>query len=282
MQYEAELPIFSYKHMQFGFKPSNNPGSDNVSVNALKQGVNELVVPLKAIFRRSLDTSTVPGIWKRTRIEPLPKAANSRDPNQTRPINKSSPIAKCLEKIISDQIFTVLEVNNFFNRNQYGFRKKLSTLDNLLAFSSKISESLSAKSNFHVVTFDFAKAFDKVPHSRLLMKIWKAGIRGRLFLWIKSWLSWRSQYVHMQDYDSSDVHTSSSVVQGSCIGVCLFLIYINDLPDLIFRVVLSLFADDLKLGMKIESFEDCAVLQRAIDSAYDWSVRNMMQFNVTC
>lgn len=260
------------------FKKSDNPGSDGVSVNALKDGVDQLSLPLSQLFRRSIEDSKVPGSWKRTRIEPLPKSQDSKDPNKTRPINKSSPIAKILEKIVSDQIFAILEANNFFHRSQYGFRKRMSTVDNLLAFTAKLVEGL-ATSNFHVVTFDFAKAFDKVPHSILLKKLWLAGIRGKLFLWIKDWLKWRSQFVHMQDYDSADVHTSSSVVQGSCIGVCLFLIFVNDLPREVFEVIVSLFADDLKLGKKIESAEDCVRVQRAIDSAYNWSLENKMEFN---
>ena len=260
------------------FKNSENPGSDGVSMNSLKDAVEELHKPLYELFRRSLETSSVPGSWKRTKIEPLPKTQDSREPNQTRPINKSSPISKVLEKIISDEIFNALEFTKFFNRCQYGFRKRMSTIDNLLEFTAKIVEALQT-SDYHVVVFDFAKAFDKVPHSILLQKLWRAGIRGKLFLWIKDWLRWRSQFVHFQDYDSADVHSCSSVVQGSCLGVCLFLVFINDLPDCIFEVIVSLFADDLKMGKKIQSFEDCRKLQLAIDQAYDWSITNKMEFN---
>ena len=94
-----------------------------------------------------------------------------------------------------------------------------------------------------VIIMDFAKAFDKVPHKRLLYKLHHYGIRGSTHNWIASWLSERFQKVALDGQASDLVQALSGVPQGSVLGPVLFLIFINDLLDNI-RSSVRLFADD--------------------------------------
>ena len=99
---------------------------------------------------------------------------------------------------------------------------------------------------------DFAKAFDKVPHRRLLYKLEYYGIRGPTHKWISSWLSERSQKVVLDGQASDPVPVLSGVPQGSFLGPVLFLVFINDLPENI-RSSVRLFADDCVLYRNIKS-----------------------------
>ena len=130
-----------------------------------------------------------------------------------------------------------------------------------------------------VIIMDFAKAFDKVPHRRLLYKLGYYGIRGSTHKWISSWLSERSQKVVLDGQASDPVPVLSGVSQGSVLGPVLFLIFINDLPDNI-RSSVRLFADDCVLYRNIKSPIDCQILQDDLNSLSQWETNWQMKFNV--
>ena len=119
-----------------------------------------------------------------------------------------------------------------------------------------------------LIIMDFAKAFDKVPHRRLLYKLDYYGIRGSTHRWISSWLSSRSQQVVLD----GQVPVLSGVPQGSVLGPVLFLVFINDLPDNI-RSSVRLFADDCVLYRNICSPSDCLILQDDLDRLAQWEVQ---------
>ena len=126
---------------------------------------------------------------------------------------------------------------------------------------------------------DYAKAFDKVPHRRLLHKLECLRIRGSTHKGINSWLSGRTQQVVLDGQASDPVPVLSGVPQGSVLGPVLFLIFINDLPDNI-RSSVRLFADDCVLYRNIHSLQDCLTLQEDLTSLGQWEADWQMKFNV--
>ena len=130
-----------------------------------------------------------------------------------------------------------------------------------------------------VIIMHFAKAFDKVPHRRLLYKLDYYGIRGSTHNWITSWLSGHFQKVVLDGQASDPVPVLSGVPQGSVLGPVLFLIFINDLPENI-RSSVRLFADDCALYRNIESPTDCQILQDDLNRLAQWEADWQMKFNV--
>ena len=130
----------------------------------------------------------------------------------------------------------------------------------------------------HACYLDISKAFDRVDHSILLQKLQAHGIAGKLLNWLESYLQDRFVQVQVDGALSKKIATLSGVQQGSVLGPLLFLIYVNDIPKLT-KCKIVLFADDIKLWVRVKSAEDCMDLQRDLDTLYHWSIQNRLPFN---
>ena len=135
-----------------------------------------------------------------------------------------------------------------------------STLQQLLILLHSIVES-SQKSQSDLIYLDFKKAFDAVAHNELLFKLWHMGITGNTWKWLLAYLWNRSQCVSINSSTSFALPVVSGVPQGSILGPLLFLIYINDLPDVLSSSQVLLFADDAKCFKIISSVCDSMGLQ---------------------
>ena len=132
-----------------------------------------------------------------------------------------------------------------------------------------------------VVYLDFAKAFDKVPHARLSTVLAAHGIGGDVLSWVQEWLSGRTQRVVLNGKTSTWLPVTSGVPQGSVLGPTLFVVFINPI-DLVLENLtgfLSKFADDTKVGSKVDSKEDCEVMQVILNYLTDWADKWQMTFN---
>jgi len=151
---------------------------------------------------------------------------------------------------------------------------------NLLHFLEVLTKAADDGLDIDVVFLDFSKAFDKVPHNKLISKLETHGICGKLKHWIKSWLAGRQQRVVVNGEESGWEAVKSGVPQGSLLGPCLFSIYINDIDLLVALITLLLkFADDTKLANIIKGEEDRRNLQACLDALMAWADRWGMAFN---
>ena len=175
----------------------------------------------------------------------------------------TSQISKLCESLIRDVLVEHLEINKLTHDSQHGFRSGRSCLSNLLEFLDKVTQAIDEGNNVDVIYLDFAKAFDKVPHQRLLHKLAAHGIGGSLLKWIENWLSRRKQRVCVNGFQSSWQFVLSGVPQGSVLGPELFLIFINDLDAGISNWILK-FADDTKVFGKINHADDIKRMQEDI------------------
>ena len=129
-----------------------------------------------------------------------------------------------------------------------------------------------------IIYLDFAKAFDSVPHERLLGKLKSCGINGKVLEWLKAFLSNRCQTVNVNGMKSDPATVLSGIPQGSVLGPILFVIYINDLPEVV-KCGTYLFADDTKIFRQITTKEDALQLQSDINSLEQWSQKWLLTFH---
>jgi hypothetical protein len=158
------------------------------------------------------------------------------------------PISKTFEQIIHDKLVRHFESNNILPSCQHGFRHNHSVTTQLLTVIDDLSLAIQNNQCADIIYFDLKKAFDSVPHSRLIQKLSRYGVKGPLLTLLTAYLSNRTFSVKVNNHLSSQKEVSSGVPQGSILGPLLFIAYIADLPDFCSTpdVTLKLFADDLK------------------------------------
>ena len=254
-------------------------GENDISAIILKKCKFTLSYPILLIWEESFRLGHVPIMYKKQFITPVHKKDSKAEAANYRPIALTSHIIKIFERIIRKQLVAHLEKNKLICSNQHGFREHRSCLTQLLVHIDTILQNLQNGVDTDVIYLDFAKAFDKVDHELLLKKLHDYGVRGKLLMWLNSYLSNRQQTVVINGEHSMPAKVVSGVPQGTVLGPVLFILYLNDLESCIKHSIVSSFADDTRLKKSIQSVNDTKKLQDDLVSTIEWSKRNNMQLH---
>lgn len=259
-------------------KINKSCGPDEIHPRILLELCDFLSAPLAMIFNKTLEQGKMPTDWKNAYISPIFKKGAKNRADNYRPISLTSVVCKIMESLVKDTVMSHFITNNLLSPNQYGFVSGRSTVTQLLSYLDKCVEIMSDNCIADAIYLDFAKAFDTVPHERLLLKLQAYGLGGHLLQWIRAFLTNRSQIVKVNGEESFPAPVKSGIPQGSVLGPILFVIYINDLPDAL-KGNIFLFADDTKILRCITSENDSISLQQDIDKLESWSKAWLLSFN---
>ena len=162
---------------------NKSSGIDGISPYVLNECNRSLNTPISLIFKKSFETGKIPQICKNSNITPIPKKGTKANPSNYRPIFTSSAIIKIMERIIKDEMTNHLSINNLIAKDQHGFIKLKSCVTNLLETLDVITEALNIGFYAVIIFLDFEKAFDKVIHSLLLLKLTGYGFDTKIVSW---------------------------------------------------------------------------------------------------
>jgi Reverse transcriptase (RNA-dependent DNA polymerase) len=255
-------------------------GPDGIHPKILVECAAEISEPLAEIYIKSLRESVIPADWKTATVTPIFKKGKRSDPGNYRPVSLTSVPCKVLESIIKDNVMQHLLSNKLLKDSQHGFMPNRSCTTNLIEFMEPVTRNVDKGRPVDIFYLDFSKAFDSVPHERLLVKLAAKGVAGEVGDWLRAWLTGRTQKVRVGDELSSEKDVESGVPQGTVMGPCLFDVYIDDIDDVAALLeLLSKFADDCKGQKTILSEKDRQDLQMTIDKLHEWAIMWGMSFN---
>ena len=226
-------------------------------------------MPLAYIINRSFSTGIFPNLMKIVKVIPIHKGGSTQEVNNYRPISSLSIFDKIIEKIMHKYLYTFLENHDILFQNQFGFRKNNSTVYALAQITETIKESIDKGKYGCGIFIDLRKAFDTVNHGILLKKLEHYGIRENTLDRFQSYLSDRKQFVDIDGKPSELLGTTCGVPQGSVLGPLLFLIYINDIPNISTILNFYLFADDTNIYYESSSLDKLeSTINRELNKLY--------------
>lgn len=238
---EVELIIKALKN-------STASGHDGIGPRVIKHLLpilKDLIVHLmKVIF----DTGKFPAIFKTAVVTPIYKSGSAKEVDNYRPISVLPILSKIAEKMIQRRLSAYVHNKlKLIDNNQFGFRPKSGTENAAIELTSSILQSIDRKNISTGVFMDLRKAFDVVNHALLLDVLEKYGTRSNALKVLESYLSDRTQVVKINGTFSGTQRMNHGVVQGSCLGPLLYLIFFNAIGSLKLIGQLYLFADDALL-----------------------------------
>jgi hypothetical protein len=218
---------------------------------------------------------------KVARVDPLFKSGKDTIISNYRPVSILPVFSKLFERLMYDRLMNFSTANNLLYKYQFGFRCNYSTSMALVTLVDKIMSAIDNGNMVVGVFLDFQKAFDTVNHNILLNKLYKYGIRGVAFNWLKDYLSNRYQYVTFDNHDSQKKLIKCGVPQGSILGPLLFLLYINDITNVSDTIFPIIFADDTNIFLTGKNIDEIILnMNYELQNIVKWLNANKLSLNV--
>ena len=226
-------------------KLRKSPGPDRIHNEMIKNTSQKGKKALLILYNKTWVSGDVPKAWKTATITPILKKGKTADqPKNYRPISQTSCLGKVAERMVNRRLYWWMETNGLITQTQAGFRRQCRTEDQLFRFTQKVLDGFQEGKQTTAVFIDLQQAYDRVWRTGLFQKMQSLGIKSNLYSWIKSFLSDRLIQTRFNSALSSKQTQEEGLPQGSSLSCTLFLIFLNDVSDIL-DAEKALFADDL-------------------------------------
>jgi hypothetical protein len=279
------------KKIILGLKNKKSYGYDNIPVQVIKASLSHISGPLVYLLNLMLETGVFPAQLKKAKIKPLFKKGCTSTVTNYRPISLLSCFSKIFEKVIYTRLSAFFDAHNILHKNQFGFQKDKSTILAIYKVLSEVWSSLNNRTKCVGLFLDMSKAFDGVIHDILLGKLERVGIRGLALSLLKSYLEDREQVTVIETFnkksktfeevESDPIKVTIGLPQGSILGPLLFLIYINELPNITDHKCI-MFADDATIFIQNRLNIDFNTdINNTLEKIVDWLKNINLNVNLT-
>ncbi len=284
LQDEKFNSSFCYTELLAALRKSKttSPGADSFHLSLILKAPARLKIYTLQLFNHLWTTGSFPTSWRKAIILPLLKPHKPAHATENyRPISLTSVLCKLMERLVNTRLQQLLHEHNYIPLEQAGFQQKRSTDEQLLYLSNAISTGFAERKHTLAVFFDVHKAFDSVWKHQILAQLERWGIRGRLFHFIRNFLTQRTFSVRIGSTLSTEREPTVGVPQGSVLSPTLFNIVFSSITETIKKPVRSaLFADDLVIFITCRNVQaGSKKLQKNIDTLQKWTENNGLQFS---
>ena len=257
-------------------------GPDEIHYQMLKHLPDNALLTLLHIFNDIWTTGVFPESWRLATVIPIPKPGKDHtEPTNYRPIALTSCLCKTLERMINKRLVWYLESNDLISPIQSGFRSDRSTNDHLIRLETFIRDAFVNREHVVSVFFDLEKAYDTTWRYGILKDLHDLGLKGRLPLFIKSFLEDRTMQVRIGSTLSDLYDQEQGVPQGSILSTTLFNIKINNIVNCLdSKTDGSLYVDDFGICYRSKNMRTIERhLQQCINRIEDWAMNNGFRFS---
>ena len=262
-------------------KRTKSTGIDNLPPGLLKDAACLISAPLAHLINLSLQTGIFPTDMKIANIVPVHKSGSFSSFDNYRPISVLPVLSKVIEKLVQRQLMEFLDKNKLLSKFQFGFRRRLSKELAATCLLDEIRKSVDQGKLVGATFIDHSKAFDTISHSNLLQKLPQYGIKEGELSWFADYLFHRSAAVSYGKSSSKIADIQTGVSQGSILGPLLFILFFNDITDIIMSTRIVKYADDTVIYVADKNLKNIKTkLSKDMESIADWFDENGLIINL--